>query len=437
MNILVYVVLPVIGSFFLMGCLFYGMEQIADTTGKSRKMKLLIYFFYSVLVIFLSLFHNSLINVLTLVAIPFIGGWVNQTGKLQLIYNFCLVVAVYLLDAFLSVGWPYFMGSSFMYLNSSQLYLAAFIVVLRFGEFLVSRFVVFLIRRHEGSQITGKQLAVSMILPVFSVVNMLSLIVCMQVYLTEEMVVVFLVNMGLLIGINLFFSVLVDTMGVNYKLEKELELSRQQSRLQVEYYEREEKKYEESRKLIHDIRNHIQTMESLYQTEGKAEAEVYAGDIHGMLNDLGQTYYTSVKLLNIILNDKAAAMKQAGIRGDIKTGDLDLSFMKDTEITTIFANILDNAIDGVKGASSPYIRLRVKNVNSFLSIVMENSADKEPVRKKNRLVSGKPGHEGLGLKNVERVVEQYGGDLELDWKEGVFYTKIMLNIPDATKVEQK
>ena len=90
--------------------------------------------------------------------------------------------------------------------------------------------------------------------------------------------------------------------------------------MQYQYYEREEEKFEESRKMIHDIRNHILAMEALYNSVGAEEASRYAGNIHQMLNRFQQKYYTSERLLNIILNDKAACMQRAGIREDMKVG---------------------------------------------------------------------------------------------------------------------
>ena len=191
-----------------------------------------------------------------------------------------------------------------------------------------------------------------------------------------------------------------------------------------EYQNREEEKYEESRKLIHDIRNHIQVMEQLYQEEEQPEG--YLQNVHTMLNSLGQQYYTANKLLNIILNDKAAQMRKSGIQDDLKTGELDLSFMKDMDITTIFANLLDNAIHAAEKSSQGWIRMRVQEVRGFVSITMENSCQQEPVKKGHFYRSSKPGHEGLGMKNIERAVEQYHGDLQCQWKEGVFYTQIML-----------
>lgn len=85
-------------------------------------------------------------------------------------------------------------------------------------------------------------------------------------------------------------------------------------------------------------------MEELYRREEAVDAEHYASNIQQLLNSFQQTYYTSEKLLNIILNDKVQQMRRAGIREDVRIGEIDLSFMREIDITALFGNLLDNAV---------------------------------------------------------------------------------------------
>ena len=172
-----------------------------------------------------------------------------------------------------------------------------------------------------GQHITVRQVVLSILLPLYSVFHMYCLVYLMQIYMSEFMVILFGVNLFGLIGLNIYFCVLVDVMSENYRLENERNLYQAQARMQHQYYEREEEKYEASRKLIHDIRNHILAMEGLYGEENAVQAYEYARDIHDMLNQFQQKYYTSEKLLNIILNDKVQAMKLLSVREDIRVGE--------------------------------------------------------------------------------------------------------------------
>ncbi len=240
------------------------------------------------------------------------------------------------------------------------------------------------------------------------------------------MLVLLGINLLLLIGLNIYFCVLVDVMSENHRLENERNLYRTQARMQHQYYRQEEEKYEASRKVIHDIRNHIQAMEALYGREDAPRAEKYAGDIHQILNQIQQKYYTSEKLLNIILNDKAGMMRRLGVREDMKVGELSLDFMKETDVTALFANLLDNAAAAAGESREGFVRLRVNRMREFLSITVENSCDTEPVKAADTFLSRRAGHSGLGLKIIRQTVERYGGDIRMDWKDGVFTVRVML-----------
>ncbi len=371
-------------------------------------------------------------------------------------------MAVWLTDVAAVLTFQILTAEGILYLNAPRLQYILLVAVTRMTEFMVILLVSMAVGHKAGRHITVRQVALSVLLPLYSVFNMYCMLYLIQIFPTKEMLVLLGINLALLIGLNIYFCVLVDIMSENHRLENERNLYRAQARMQHQYYEQEEEKYEASRKLIHDIRNHIQAMEALYARgtcpegcqgkgregvqrevrEGAREsvqgnvgesargdirrAEKYAGDIHRMLNSLQQKYYTSEKLLNIILNDKARTMKRLGVKEDMKVGELSLDFMKETDVTALFANLLDNAVAAAAESRDGYVRLRVNRVRQFLSVTVENSCDMAPVKSGSAFRSHKAGHEGLGLKIIRQTVEQYGGDVQMDWKEGVFTVRVML-----------
>lgn len=82
----------------------------------------------------------------------------------------------------------------------------------------------------------------------------------------------------------------------NRELKHRIELMEQQNELTHQYYEEMEKNYNRSRKIIHDIRNHLHALEQ----SAKMEDSRYFEDVHGMLNSLGLKFYSDNKMLNII-----------------------------------------------------------------------------------------------------------------------------------------
>lgn len=425
MELVVYYILPIAGSLFLIGYMFYAMYQMREHPA-DKKIKWWAAVLYTVLVIICPIADNTFLNAVSILGMAFFGSWLFQASGILLVYYLVLCVSVFVTDLAVIFILQLLVMTGNLYFTLPILNTVFFIVAVRMAEFIVIRFLVFLVRRRTESSISIKQLAVSLVLPAFTILNMYTLLYYQQIYITEEMAWLFFMNLVILVGLNLFFVLLADAMSVRHRLENERNLYRQQAKIQYCYYEREEEKYEETRKLIHDIRNHMQALEELYQKDAASDAAAYANSIHQILNSFGQKYYTSDRLLNIILNDKAQSLQRLEIREDFKVGDIDLSFMRDVDITTLFANLLDNAVDAARNSKEPFIRLRVNPARGFLSVVMENSSDQEPVRTRNGFRSHKAGHDGLGLKNIQTTVENYNGDIHYIWQDGIFKTNIML-----------
>ncbi len=542
MEILIYIVIPCVGSVFLLGGMFYGayrmsgyaglpgredrllgedmprrkdvsrlrggfgQEGMARRKGISRLRgmagekrmswresmfrrglpgrKLGIISAYILVCVAFSSLGNTWVNLFFQFLFPLVAWRAYGTPKIYCLYYLILSVAVWLTDVAAVLMFQVLVAEGALYLNAPQLQYILLVAATRMAEFMVILLVSMAVGRRAGRHITVRQVALSVLLPLYSVFNMYCMLYLVQIFPTKEMLVLLGINLLLLIGLNIYFCVLVDVMSENHRLENERNLYRAQARMQHQYYEREEEKYEASRKLIHDIRNHIQAMEALYarghaggaiggdagrEASGAAEgdtcgdvpyaaggsacgdalgdarsavcedshgaahiAEKYAGDIHRMLNSFQQRYYTSEKLLNIILNDKAKIMQRLNVREDMKVGELSLDFMREMDVTALFANLLDNAVAAAAESREKYVRLRVNRVRQFLSVILENSCDTAPVKAGSTFRSRQAGHQGLGLKIIRQTVEQYGGDMQMDWKDGVFTVRVMLTAEAPT-----
>lgn len=509
MEILIYVVFPCVGSVFLLGGMFYAAYRMSGQTGMSGqegmprresavegkampwwknlpRRALGIIPAYILVCVALSSLGNTWVNLATLFLFPLIACWAYGTPGIYCLYYLILSVAVWLTDIAGVLALQMLLARGILYLNSPGLQYILMVTGTRMAEFMVMLLAAMAAGRKAGRHITVRQVILSVLLPLYSIFNMYCMLYMAQIFPTGEMLLLLGLNLVLLIGLNIYFCVLVDVMSENHRLENERNLYRAQARMQHQYYEQEEEKYEASRKLIHDIRNHIQAMEALYAREHAGDAaggdahgdvrgaaggdvsgdargaagedaygdahgaaggdaggdargvageeahgdahgaEKYAGDIHRMLNSFQQKYYTSEKLLNIILNDKSRMMQRLGVREDIKVGELNLDFMKGMDVTALFANLLDNAVAAAAESRERYVRLRVNRVRQFLSVTLENSCDTAPVKAGNTFRSRQAGHQGLGLKIIRQTVDQYGGDVQMDWKDGVFHVKVML-----------
>lgn len=255
----------------------------------------------------------------------------------------------------------------------------------------------------------------------------MTLVSLLQIYAGREESFLLVLNILLVLALNIYVTHIFDAMSKNNVLRNEVNLYHQQSELQHKYYDNLEHKYKESRKLIHDIRNHLQSIERLYENHEKDKAREYTNDIHLMLNELNQKYYTSNRVLNIILNDKIQSIKNTNIDFEYKIGDVDLDFMREVDITTIFANLLDNSIEATKKVeNNSYIKFHLNKFNDFIVVNIINSMKEKPIKKNDKIKSTKENHEGLGLENIRKALEKYEGNLVIDFNDEEFKVNIVI-----------
>ncbi|MEG1939776.1 MAG: hypothetical protein RR188_04050 [Eubacterium sp.] len=89
----------------------------------------------------------------------------------------------------------------------------------------------------------------------------------------------------------------------SYKIEYEIKLNQQKTEMQQCYYNLAEEHYRQSRELMHDLKNHLLTLEHLYETGENEEASHYVGD--------------ALKNMDVILLEKNENLKK-NVRTDGK-----------------------------------------------------------------------------------------------------------------------
>lgn len=274
-------------------------------------------------------------------------------------------------------------------------------------------------KAHSGGQLSLRQTITVLILPAFSVFFLYSIIQMTAVYTQLYGLWLVLANIIALLLLNIYFLYLFRYLFRAAKLEQEMQMAQLQSQLQYRYYEELEKKYRESRKILHDMKNHLQAVEQLYEGEHKTSGDNYVQDLYHMIHVLGEKYYSSNQMLNIILNEKLSQAAQSGIRVKAEVGDVNFDDIKDIDITTIFANLLDNAIEAA-GAQS-WLELKIDNIQDFRVIKIRNG-----IRRSSDASSSKSNHMGLGLTNVRLALDKYHGSLESSSSEKEYCIHIMI-----------
>lgn len=228
--------------------------------------------------------------------------------------------------------------------------------------------------------------------------------------------------------INLFLAYILNQVSEAYRYKYELSLSERLNEMYLSNYMEISHKYEESKAIIHDIKKHISVAEKM-KDDNEAQTE-YLSEVYERMNDLFNFFHCSNKILSIILSQKISYAKSKGIKVNVSVEDVSMDFIKDFDITAIFANLWDNAIEACdKINEDKYITMDISRHNNFLLINIENSFNGVIIKDKDTFTSTKPDHDGVGLKSVRLVVEKYDGVFMTSYNAVTFRAEITLFMP--------
>lgn len=461
-------VLPLLGSLWILCVLFKAIKRLGITEMPLSRWRVPVTGLFIVVTLGTALLGNSLLNVVMLFLVPLIGHLFYNPQKRHLVYYFVLVTVLLIVGVLVSNSMGLLFLSGILVINNQQMLLIAMNIsvrIIEYGALMSTTWFILKGQCHgqgqgqahgagRAQEISLKDLASFMVLPLFTIIFFYTLIYLFDLYFSESLIVLFLINLSALVGINVYFAKLFESVARRNQLEKENALFRQQAGIQERHYAQLEQQYLKTNGLVHDMRHHLQAMERLYQSEcqpthlsdsGQTTA-IYAQQLHGLINQLSPNYYCQDKLVNMILNDKALQMKALDIETDFKLGETTFGFMRPVDITTVFANLLDNAMEATKVSNDtkdsnttkahiPTVQLRVSQQHHFISITVKNPCTEAPTITDAGIKSTKASPSGLGLKNVARVASAYQGDLQYEWRDGYFYSRVLLSTVDHAHID--
>ncbi len=211
-----------------------------------------------------------------------------------------------------------------------------------------------------------------------------------------------------------------------YKAEKEkyeLFLTQQESHIRMLIVEDEKR-----RKLRHDMNAHMLALDTMIEKEDWTELRRYFEQMKKSLGERNVENYTKISAVDAVIGElhhKAMEKQIAWLwEGDMVWKEQITVF----ELCTLFSNLLSNAIeaaDAVDGEKE--IRIKNTNFQNQLVISVGNTCSEKLVTN-TRPASAKQDEvfHGLGLRNVEEIVEKHHGDIQYSAADGWFQVDIIL-----------
>lgn len=202
----------------------------------------------------------------------------------------------------------------------------------------------------------------------------------------------------------------------------------QELEIQRNYYKDRIRDEERVRSVYHDMKNHLLLLQA--QTGNGQEVQKSIQELQSQVREYENYHRTGNEFLDIIIRDKAKTAQEKQIDFNAAISFEDGAFVELLDISTIFGNALDNAIEASEKLPEDHrlITIRANRVRDMLMIIVENNAAS------GLPISGKttkedPFSHGFGLSNIRKAVERYDGQCSMKTENGMFLLKILIPIP--------
>ena len=270
--------------------------------------------------------------------------------------------------------------------------------------------------------------------PLMSVwLTLVIVVICMNGHIDFIMGGMLLASMALLLVMNfvVFWAYDSNQKFMRNYLMMLADLKEQQA--EAEYYRRLAEQTENQKILIHDIKNHLQTIAGLSKDGGESEIHEYVQQLMEMPAMKPAVTYCSQPVLNVILGQYQEICKKKSIQFGVDIRKDSVDYITVDDLTALFGNLLKNAVEAAAGVSEAYIDVTVnynyKSKQTFISV--ENSVLYPPVFDGDGgLISRKNDGKlhGVGIKSIQRAAEHYQGEVSYhyDKEAKCFHMMVLL-----------
>lgn len=237
-----------------------------------------------------------------------------------------------------------------------------------------------------------------------------------------------------MICLNLIIFYICDELAGAYLKLKESALVEQQLESYSNQLNVVMRSEEKVRGLQHDLKNHLSEILMMAEGHRIQDIKAYVRDMQQDMTNEKEHISSGNANVDSLLNLKLEQAKSELV--DVRCR---VSVPQGLEIQTfdwniILGNLMDNAIRAARESDEKLLHIKINYQRGMLFIGIKNSYKGELNRAGDTYLSTKEETadelqvHGLGIRNVNRIVEKYDGNMEISDTDGVFDVRILMYV---------
>lgn len=232
-----------------------------------------------------------------------------------------------------------------------------------------------------------------------------------------------------LILINIICFFMMSILNNSHKAAEELSMLKQQDEIRKQYAENVKYRYDEIRRIRHDMKQSYTVLETLLLENRTSEAIDYIRSGKSAIAKTEVLVDVGNDFVNSLLNSKLSTAKQLGIEV-ICSSVKDISGVEAVDLCTLLGNLLDNAIEAAEQCplEKSLIEVKITSSDNKLVIQVTNSIKCSVLNENSELKSTKPNpmEHGFGVRSIRLIAKKYSGSVKYFEEDDTLSCRVIL-----------
>lgn len=314
--------------------------------------------------------------------------------------------------------------------HTSYLFQSLFVIMAKAILFLVVLLIKKIFHQKGMEYLSDSQWLQFLFFPLFTICVLIALISNSSFVVNEKQGELFFIIAIGMVGMNLVMFFLISDVALREKRLHENERLEIQAENQWLLYKKMTEDVEKQRAIMHEYKNKIVCIQSLYERKQYEALSSYLKEISEEIAHEMDSIYTNHPVLDALLNTKYQEAVSKNILMICKINDLSKVYVKSKDLVVLVSNILNNAIEACeKLETNRMIKVKLMFEKEKLIFSVRNTYNGETVYENGKLQTTKTTEKrnhGIGIDNVIKVIEKNNGFYHMNSDGQEFYWSVII-----------
>lgn len=238
-----------------------------------------------------------------------------------------------------------------------------------------------------------------------------------------------LISAMIVLTINIVIILLFENLYKSFSVKIERDILWEQTRAYENQNEIINRVTSSLKSIKHDMSNHLSVLGELSRNDKIDELQNYIYSMSLKTEVSDRVLNSDNFIFDSIINFKLMELKDEDVEISLNVVVPSNIEILAYDLTVILGNLLDNAIRALKTPhENKKLQIQARCSKGSLLIYVDNTFSEDIIRQHGKIITSKDDKEnhGLGLKNIEKSLENYNGFIKISHTEKIFSASVLI-----------